>query len=79
MFVSDLVTTGRLPEDVLRNADELWAAWLAGASDRHEYLKAIEASGFRTIAVMAEGLFPLAEANNLLKGRIVSIQVKGTK
>ena len=79
MFVSDLVTTGRLPEDVLRNADKLWADWLAVASDRREYLNAIKAAGFPTIAVVAEGPFPLSEADNVLKGRIISIQVKGTK
>jgi arsenite methyltransferase len=79
MFVSDLVTAGRLPEGVLRSADKLWAGWLAVASDRREYLNAIEAGGFRTVAVVAEGPFPLAEADNLLKGRIISIQVKGTK
>lgn len=79
MFVSDLVTTGRLPEAVLRNADKLWADWLAVACDRQEYLGAIEVAGFQTITVVAEGPFPLAEADNLLKGRIISIQVRGAK
>lgn len=79
MFVSDLVTTGRLPEDVLRNADRLWADWLAVASDRREYLNAMESAGFRTICVVAEGPFPLAEADNVLKGRIVSLQLLATK
>jgi arsenite methyltransferase len=79
MFVSDLVTVGRLPEDVLRNADKLWADWLVVASDRREYLNAMEAAGFRRIGVVAEGLFPLAEADSILKGRIISIQVKGAK
>jgi len=79
MFVSDLVTASRLPEEVLRKADRLWADWLAVASDRREYLNAIGAAGFRKIVVAAEGPFPLAEADNLLKGRIISIQVKATK
>ena len=79
MFISDLVTTGRLPEDVLRNADKLWRDWLVVASDRREYLDAIEAAGFRTVTVVAEGPFPLAEADNLLKGRIISIQVTGAR
>ncbi len=79
MFVSDLVTAGRLPKDVLRNADRLWADWLAVASDRREYLGAIEAAGFRAITVIAEGPFPLAEADNLLKGKIISIQIKGAR
>jgi arsenite methyltransferase len=79
MFVSDLVTTGKLPESVPRNANQLWAAWLAVAADRHAYLSAIEAGGFRTIVVMAEGPFSLAEADSLLRGRIISIQIKGIK
>jgi len=79
MFVSDLVTAGRLPAEVSRNADKLWADWVAAASSRQEYLEAIEAAGFRKIVVAAEGPFPLAEASNLLRGRIISLQVKATK
>ena len=79
MFVSDLVTAGRLSEDVLRGADKLWTGWLAVAGDRPEYLNAIQAAGFRTITVLAAGPFPLAEADKILRGKIISIQVKGTK
>jgi methionine salvage enolase-phosphatase E1 len=68
-----------LPGDVLRNAGKLWAEWLAVASDRRTYLNAIKAAGFRAIAVVAEGPFPMAEADNALKGRIISIQVKSVK
>ena len=79
LFVSDLVTAGTLSADVLRNADKLWAEWLSVASDRGEYLNAIESAGFRAIAVVAEGPFPMAEADNILKGRIISIQVNAQK
>ena len=79
LFVSDLVTSGKLPKDVLQNAGKLWAEWLAVASDRRTYLNAIRAAGFRTIAVVAEGRFPMSEADNALKGRIISIQVKSVK
>jgi SAM-dependent methyltransferase len=79
LFVSDLVTSGKLSEDVLRNAGKLWTEWLAVASDRRTYLSAARAAGFRTIAVVAEGPFPTAEADNALKGRIISIQVKSVK
>jgi len=79
LFVADLVTSGELPGDVLRNAGKLWAEWLAVASDRRTYLNAIKAAGFRAIAVVAEGPFPMAEADNALKGRIISIQVKSVK
>jgi len=79
MFASDLVTKGRLSEAVLRNADKLWAGWLAVALDRQEYLNAIKAAGFRTVTVVAEGLFPMAETDRRLKGKIISIQVRGDK
>jgi ubiquinone/menaquinone biosynthesis C-methylase UbiE len=79
LFVSDLVTSGKLSEDVLRNAGKLWTEWLAVASDRRTYLSAARAAGFRTIVVVAEGPFPTAEADNALKGRIISIQVKSVK
>jgi len=79
LFVSDLVTSGKLPEDLIRNAGKLWAEWLAVASDRRTYLNAIKAAGFRTIAVVAEGPFSMSEADNALKGRIISIQVKSVK
>ena len=79
LFVSDLVTAGRLSDNVRRNADKLWTEWLSVASDRREYLNAIESAGFAAVAVLAEGLFPLSEADEALKGRIISLQVKALK
>ena len=79
LFVSDLVTSGRLSDDVRRNADKLWTEWLSVACDRREYLTAIESAGFAAVAVLAEGLFPLSEADEVLKGRIISLQVKALK
>jgi arsenite methyltransferase len=79
MFLSDLVTTGRFPKDMLRKVNEMWAPWLAVASDRREYLQAVQQGGFRTMTVRAEGLFPMAEADAILRGRVLSIQVKADK
>jgi SAM-dependent methyltransferase len=79
MFVSDLVTAGELSKDSLRSVDKIWVQWLAVASGRQEYLDAIKEAGFRIITVVAEGSFPMAEADNVLKGKIISIQVKGSK
>jgi len=79
MFLSDLVTAGRLPEGMREEVNELWAPWLAVASDRQEYLKAIQQGGFRTMTVLAEGLFPMAEADAVLRGRILSLQIKVDK
>ena len=79
MFLSDLVTTGQFSDDMLKNVHEMWAPWLAVASDRREYLKAIQQGGFRTMTVLAEGLFPMAEADAVLRGRVLSIQIKADK
>lgn len=79
MFLSDLVTTGRLPDGMLEKVNEMWAPWLAVAADRRGYLKAIQQGGFRTTTVLAEGLFPMAEADAVLRGRVLSIQIKADK
>ena len=79
LFVSDLVTAGRLSDDVRRKADKLWTEWLSVACDRREYLGAIESAGFTAVTVLAEGPFPLSEADEVLKGRIISLQVKAQK
>lgn len=79
MFVADLVTAEQLPEDVRRSVGRLWAEWLAVAVGKQAYLNAVEEAGFHNITVVAEGPFPRAEADNLLKGKIISIQVKGRK
>ncbi len=79
LFVSDLVTTGRFPDDALAKADKIWAQWLTVASERQEYLNAIREGGFRAITILAEGSFPMAEADDILRGRIVSLQIKASK
>lgn len=79
LFVSDLVTAGRLSDDLRRKADKLWTEWLSVACDRREYLGAIESAGFTAVTVLAEGPFPLSEADEVLKGRIISLQVKAQK
>jgi arsenite methyltransferase len=79
LYLSDLVTTGRFPDGMRAKVPEMWAPWLAVASDRQTYLQAIQQGGFRTVTVLAEGLFPMAEADAVLRGRILSIQIKADK
>ena len=79
MFISDLVTAGKFTEHDLQSMDKIWADWLTVALDRQVYLGAIKEAGFQTITVLAEGTFPMAEANNILKGKILSLQIKGIK
>ncbi len=79
LFLSDLVTTSRFPEGMLGKVNEIWTPWLAAAADRQEYLKAIQQGGFRTMTVLAEGPFPMVEADAVLRGRILSIQIRADK
>ncbi len=79
LFLSDLVTTGRFPDGMREKVPEMWAPWLAVASERREYLRAVQQGGFRAVTVLAEGLFPMAEADAVLRGRILSIQIKAGK
>lgn len=79
MLVSDLVTTMDFTADVLRRVDRLWAEWLALAWTRNSYLKAVYDAGFEAVTVISEGPFPMAEADSLLKGKIISLQIKGVK
>ena len=77
MLVSDLVAEGKFSQDALE--DPLWGEWLAGAVDREAYLSAIDEAGFRSASVVAERLFPMAEKDDRLRGRILSIHVKATR
>jgi len=77
MLIADLVTQGEFSQDALE--DPLWGEWLAGAVSNQAYLAAIEQAGFRNASVVAESLFPGAEKDDRLRGRILSIQVKASK
>jgi arsenite methyltransferase len=77
LLVSDLVVQGKFSNDALQ--DKIWGAWIANALGKQEYLNAIEAAGFRNITIMTEDLYNLSQADNRLKGKIISISVKACK
>ncbi|MDD4869159.1 MAG: methyltransferase domain-containing protein [Kiritimatiellae bacterium] len=77
MCISDLVTAGKFSEDVLK--DKVWGEWLTVAQSKNDYLRAIEGAGFQEITVEGEATFPMAENDDRLKGRIVSIHVTARK
>ena len=77
MWISDLVTAGPFSEAVL--ADEIWGEWLRLAQSRSDYLRAIEQAGFQEVTVEGEAAFNMAENDERLKGRIVSIGVSARK
>ena len=64
MLVSDLVLSKPLPK-VLRESAEVYAACVAGAMLRSDYLGEIEAAGFGRVEVVSETSFP---ADSVLAG-----------
>jgi len=77
MCLSDLVASGPFSEAAL--SDGVWGEWLKGALSKSDYLRAIEQAGFREVAIERETTFPMAENDERLKGRIVSITLTARK
>jgi len=77
MVVSDLVAEGGFSDEVLQ--DKVWGEWLRRALGKQDYLKAIEEAGFHEVAVVKETTFPMAESDEQLRGKIVSLTVKACK
>ena len=77
MVVTDLVAEGGFSDEVLQ--DKVWGEWLRRALGKQDYLKTIEKAGFKEVAVVSETTFPMAESDERLRGRIVSIAVKARK
>ncbi len=77
MCISDLVASGPFCEAAL--ADRLWGEWLAVASSKSDYLHSIEQAGFQQVMVQEETAFNMAEQDERLKGRIVSITLTARK
>jgi len=87
MIVSDIVLNRPLPESV-RSDEGLYAACIAGALVREDYLAAIRAAGFASVDVLADRLYqassvcddPItAEAADALDGAASSITVLAVK
>ena len=77
LCLSDLVTSGTFSETALKDA--VWGEWLRTALGKGEYLRAIEQAGFHEVTVDGEATFPMAEGDERLKGRIVSIWLTARK
>jgi arsenite methyltransferase len=57
LMVSDIVLLRELPEAIKGSLDA-YAACVAGALDRDDYLNAIKAAGFQDVTVMGEDVYP---------------------
>ena len=77
MCLSDLLTLGPFSEGA--RPDGVWGQWLKGALSKSDYLRAIEQAGFHEVAIEQETTFPMAENDERLKGRIVSITLTARK
>ena len=77
MCISDLVASGPFSEAAL--TDKIWGEWLAGAQSKSEYVRAIEQAGFQEVTVEEETAFNMAENDERLKARIVSIGLTARK
>ena len=87
MVVSDIVLNRPLPEGLLDD-DELYAACIAGALLREDYLGAIRDAGFGAVEVLTDRTYRAAdacddpvtrEADDLLDGAAASITVMAAK
>ncbi|MEW6410288.1 MAG: arsenite methyltransferase [Nitrospirota bacterium] len=78
IHISDLVTEGKLPEDV-RQSFEAWAGCIAGALEKQEYLNTIRKAGFRDVTVIDEHPYSKCGIDSRITGKIISIQVKAYK
>lgn len=77
LMVSDLVTIGKLPEEVRKSFDA-WAGCIAGALEKTDYLNKIEQAGFKNAKVVSQKPYTI-DVSPELRGKIVSIQVEAHK
>jgi arsenite methyltransferase len=77
IVITDLVAEGEFSEEALQ--DKVWGDWLRRAAGKRDYLKAIAEAGFKEVAVVRQTTFPMAEDDERLRGRIISIAVKAWK
>lgn len=59
--------------------DQAWSDWVAGALAKKGYLSAMDQAGFKDVLVVAEGPFPMAEQDERLRGKVLSLHVRGYK
>ncbi len=70
LVVSDMVSNGRLPEEIRADADA-WAGCIAGAIDLKDYIAILEDAGFRDVQVLEAGSAP--------PGHVYSVTVRARK
>lgn len=77
LVLTDLVAEGEFSQTAL--IDDVWGEWLAVATGKEAYLSSIREAGFQNLKLVRETTFPIAEQDERLRGRIVSIAVEAYK
>lgn len=77
IMISDLVTEGKLPEEVKKSFDA-WACCVAGALEKKQYLDIIRRTGFKNVRIVSESTRDI-DFSQELRGKIVSVKVEGYK
>ena len=77
LMVSDIVTKGKLPEDIRKSFDA-WAGCIAGALEQNEYIETIKKAGFKKVEIISENIYSIDISDNLA-GKLLSIQIKAQK
>jgi len=78
ILIADLVTAGELPPEVRASA-AAWADCLAGAMEKEAYLETIRLAGFSEVAVVSESSYEAPGMAEGLRGKILSVKVRGIK
>ncbi len=77
LMVSDLVTEGKLPEEIRKSYDA-WAGCIAGAVEKSDYLDKIAGAGFTSVKVVSQKPYTI-DVSPELRGKITSVQVEAYK
>ena len=78
LIVSDIVSERTLPDEIKQDPDA-WAACIAGALERQEYLKGIKKAGFEDMQVVSEREFYIQSTESKAMEKLSSITVKAYK
>jgi arsenite methyltransferase len=71
--VSDVVTEGRIPEEIRRDLDS-WASCVSGALPQEEYLSDMEAAGFDKPKILKESYYDTSEYDIDFKVKSITVE-----
>jgi len=76
MIISDMVTVGKLPDEVKENA-EAWASCIAGAEEKDAFLNLINEAGFKQVKVLND--YAYASDYEEMNEKIHSVTISASK